>query len=298
VTLRDAYAAFAKTPERADFLGDVAQVVVDEATSGELGNPAKVARVLGAAAHEGHISLAFARPKERRLARNLATHGAAPHAGRRDVFEVTTSNVSANKLDYYLHRLFDYRITLDPDAPAGAPNATADVAVNLQNTAPTDGLPQVVAGPFEGQPGRFRAGELLSYVSVYTPMDLVTATVGGQPAVATQSDELGGHVISTYVDLHAQTAKTVNLRLAGRVPMRKGGWYELDLGHQPSLRPDRARVTLDVPDGWRIDRVSGGVSKPDASRATRSLELDRPTRIRIHVVRDGTNLWERLKAGD
>jgi len=298
VTLRDAYEAFAQTPERADFLGDVAQVVVDEATSGELGKPAQVARVLGAAAHEGHISLAFARPEEQRLARELAAHGGAPRGDRRDVFTVTTSNVSANKLDYYLRRVFDYRIELDPDAPADAPNATAEVSVNLQNTAPKDGLPQIVAGPYEGQPGRFHAGELLSYVSVYTPLDLVKATSGGQPANATQSDELGGHVVSTLVDVDAQTGTTLNLRLRGRVPVQRGRWYELDLGHQPSLQPDRARVTLEVPDGWRIDEVSGGVAKPDPRRATRSVSLDRPTTIRVHVVPDGTNLWQRLKTGD
>jgi UDP-N-acetylmuramyl pentapeptide phosphotransferase/UDP-N-acetylglucosamine-1-phosphate transferase len=298
VTLRDAYAEFAKTPERADFLGDVAQVVVDEATGGELGNPAKVARVLGAAAHEGHISLAFKRPDEQRLARQLAAHGGVPRSGRRDMFTVTTSNVSANKLDYYLRRVFDYRITLDPDAPEGGRNATADVSVNLENTAPRDGLPPIVAGPFQGQPGRFRAGELLSYVSVYTPLDLVKATVGGQPVIAAQGDELGGHVISTNVDVDAQSGKTLSLRLAGRVPVSKGRWYELDLGHQPSLQPDRARVTVEVPDGWRIDKVSGGVARPDPNRATRSLELDRPSTVRVHVVPDRTNLWQRMKTGD
>ena len=214
------------------------------------------------------------------------------------MFQVTTSNVSANKLDYYLRRVFDYQITLDPAASAGAPNAKADVSVSLQNTAPKNGLPQIVAGPFEGQPGRFRAGELLSYVSVYTPLDLVDATVSGQPAVATQSDELGGHVISTYLDVDAQSGKTLNLRLAGRVPVGRGGWYTLDLGHQPSLQPDRARVTLEVPAGWRIDRVSGGAAKSLDTQATRSLELDRPTRIRVHVVPDRSNLWERLKSGD
>ena len=51
VTLRDAYAEFAETPERADFLGDVAKVAVDKATSGNLGKPAQIAKVLGGAAH-------------------------------------------------------------------------------------------------------------------------------------------------------------------------------------------------------------------------------------------------------
>jgi hypothetical protein len=57
-------------------------------------------------------------------------------------------------------------------------------------------------------------------------------------------------------------------------------------------------VTLEVPAGWRIDRVSGGAAKSLDTQATRSLELDRPTRIRVHVVPDRSNLWERLKRGD
>ena len=71
VTLRDAYARFAETPERADFLSDVAQAAVDRATTGTLGRPANIAQVLGAAAHEGHIILGFARPEEQRLATQL-----------------------------------------------------------------------------------------------------------------------------------------------------------------------------------------------------------------------------------
>jgi hypothetical protein len=256
-----------------------------------------VARVLGAATHEGRIALAFARPEEQRLARQLAAHGGAPRPRKRDVLAVTTQNVSANKLDYYLRRAFDYRITLDPGAADDAPNARADVNVSLRNEAPTAGLPPIVAGPYEGQPGRFHYGQLLSYVSVYTPLDLVEATVGGQPAVVTQSDELGAHVISTNVDVDAQSNKTLNLRLQGRVPMRGNGWYELDLGHQASLQPDRSRVTVEVPDGWRIDKVSGGVVPSGPDRASRSIELDRPTTVRVHVVRSGVNLWERLKAG-
>ena len=61
VTLRDAYAAYPDTPDRADLLGDVARAAVDQATSTNLGKPAEIAKVLGAAAHEGHITLAFAR---------------------------------------------------------------------------------------------------------------------------------------------------------------------------------------------------------------------------------------------
>src|SRR5262249_22662878 len=127
VTLRDAYAAFANTPSRADFLGDVAQAVVGRATSGSLGKPAQVARALGAAAHEGHLSLAFTRPDEQRLARALQVDGAMPRTGRHDALEVTTSNVSANKLDYYLERTLDYRLALTPGKDGGPAAVTGEL---------------------------------------------------------------------------------------------------------------------------------------------------------------------------
>ncbi len=86
VTLRDAYAAFEDTPERADFLGDVAQVAVDAATNGNLGRPAQIAKVLGRAAHEG-IWCSRSRARRaapRRRARGLRADGpgAAPTRSR------------------------------------------------------------------------------------------------------------------------------------------------------------------------------------------------------------------------
>jgi UDP-N-acetylmuramyl pentapeptide phosphotransferase/UDP-N-acetylglucosamine-1-phosphate transferase len=299
VTLRDAYAEFAKTPERADFLGDVADVVVDEATTGELGKPARVAAVLGAAAHEGHLSLAFTRPEEQRLARRLEAAGAAPRGGAHDLLHVTTSNVSANKLDYYLRRNLDYRVTLTPGDRGEPARADGQVLVNLANTAPKDGagLPRTVAGPWEGQPGRFKAGQLLSLVSVYTPLDLVSAAIDGAPTGASQVEELGTHVITSYVDLEAGQARTLDLRLEGEVPVSEGGWYTLDLGHQPTLQPDRVRVSVSVPEGWRIDAVRGGLARIHDGRAARILSVDRPRTLRVHVVPQAANLWERLQAG-
>jgi hypothetical protein len=52
VTLRQAYDVFGADPSRADFLGDVTHQVVSRAT---LGSPAHIARLLDAAAKNGHI---------------------------------------------------------------------------------------------------------------------------------------------------------------------------------------------------------------------------------------------------
>ena len=138
VTLRDAYAKFAETPERADFLGDVAQAAVDRATSGTLGRPATIAQVLGGAAHEGHIILGFARPAEQRLAVQL---GIAEKMGpiASDAVAVTTSNVGGNKIDYYLQRTVEYHAHVVPNEKATQATVSGDLVVDLDNQAPATG---------------------------------------------------------------------------------------------------------------------------------------------------------------
>ena len=78
VTLRDAYATLgteAQTEERVDFLGDVAHAASTPRRPASSGSPATIAKALGAAAHEGHLVLAFARPDEQRLAEELDAAG-------------------------------------------------------------------------------------------------------------------------------------------------------------------------------------------------------------------------------
>ncbi len=148
-------------PSRVDLLGNIAQAAVDKATSGTLGSPAEIAKVLGAAAHAGHLTLAFTRPDEQRLAEQLDVAQAMPPV-RSDSFALTTSNVGANKIDYYLKRDVDYRVMLHPEDDLTEADAQADVAVDLDNTAPDAGLPQIVIGPFDP---RFTAGQNRSFIS-------------------------------------------------------------------------------------------------------------------------------------
>jgi hypothetical protein len=292
VTLSEAYAAFANTPERADFLGDVAQAVVDEATSGDLGDPASVAKVLGKAAHEGHLVLSFTRPGEQRLAGELQADGAL--ATGVDVLHVTNANFGGNKLDYYLTRDLDYRIEVRPDAVGRGAEAAGTLGVRFDNTAPADGLPRIVAGPYEGAPaGRFQEGENNSYVSVYTPLGLEGSTLDGQPVPMTTGDELGVQVYSTIVRLLPGQERTLQLDLSGRIRMERGGWYELSLGSQPLVNPGRARVSISVPDGWRITDTRG-LQSVLPFRAGGFVTLDHPTTIRVRIERDTESFWSRL----
>ena len=296
VTLRDAYDKLgteAQTDERVDFLGDVAHASVHAATTGTLGRPATIARALGAASHEGHLVLAFARPDEQRLAEEL---DAAGHVGtvRSDALAVTTSNFAANKIDYYLDRTIDYRVRLQPDSTGARATVTSDLDVGLANTAPAAGLPQIVIGPFDD---RFVAGLNRTFLSLYSPLAFGASSWNGTPAGVTPGVELDRNVLSMVRDLPAETTDTLTTRLTGDVVLDHG-WYDLEVVHQPTLNPDRVRVSIEVPDGWRIDKTRG-MRTTFARAAVRQFNLDRTTTMGVHLVRDPApwDLWGRLEAG-
>jgi hypothetical protein len=64
------------------------------------------------------------------------------------------------------------------------------------------------------------------------------------------------------------------------------------------VNPDRVQLSVDVPEGWRIDKARG-MERPFSRRASVSVALDRTRTYGVHVVRDpGTwDLWARLEAG-
>jgi UDP-N-acetylmuramyl pentapeptide phosphotransferase/UDP-N-acetylglucosamine-1-phosphate transferase len=294
VTLRDAYATFAATPDRADFLGDVAKAAVDKATTGRLGSPSKIAKTLGAAAHEGHLTLTFANPAEQRLATDLGVSGRLDPV-RSDAVAVTTSNFGGNKIDYYLQRSVDYRVRLSPDTQRDTAQAKADLSVVLENTAPDSGLPQIVIGPY--QPDRFVAGENRTLLSMYSPLDFAAVTVDGQPTPVTPGRERHRNVYSLLQAIPSKSQKTTDVKLDGRVNL-DDGWYTLEVRAQPTLNPDHLHVSVEVPAGWKIDRAPGMQTDYD-QRVSATLTQEKTTTFRVHLVRDKStqNLWDRLVSG-
>src|SRR5207244_10857134 len=117
VTLRQEYEVFADRALRENFLGNVAKAVWKHASSSRLGNPARVARVLGATARQGHLNLWFGQPKEQAVALTLGVGGDLPPVGS-DSLLVTTQNASANKVDYYAKGHTAYSVEI-PHDPAG-----------------------------------------------------------------------------------------------------------------------------------------------------------------------------------
>ncbi len=266
VTLSEAYAEFAETPERADFLGDVAQVAVDAATSGNLGRPAQIAKVLGAAAHSGHLILAFARPEEQQLAVELGVSGRMEPV-RSDAVALTSSNASANKIDYYLQRSLRYTVKLTPNARATEARVSSSLDVTLENTATATGLPQIVIGPYDP---RFYAGENRALVSIYSPLPVTGTEINDQKVDVSPGVEQGRNVYSLYTEIPAQSSSNIDTRLAGVVALHNG-WYEVEVRHQPMLLPDQVQVSVDVPKDGASTRLREWTDhSPGAPRARSS----------------------------
>jgi UDP-N-acetylmuramyl pentapeptide phosphotransferase/UDP-N-acetylglucosamine-1-phosphate transferase len=294
VTLRDAYAAYARTPDRADFLGDVARQAVDRATSGDLAGVAQISRVLGQAAHEGHLLLWFADPTAERIVQEIGVGGGITDVTG-DSLHVSATNAGANKLDYYLERTVRYALTLTPQPDWRTADAVGTIAVVLANGVPPSGLPQIVAGPYEGLTNTFVYGQNHVYQSVYTPLAATGVRVDGAAGGVEGGRELGRNVYSAYTDVFAQQTTDLTLDVAGTVPLRDGGWYDLTIQRQPTVHPDRVEVRIAVPDGYRIIDARGLTIEDGAAVGT--IDLTRTTTVRVRLGAAPGNLWDRLRSG-
>ncbi len=279
VTLNQAYVRFAgQRDERIDFLADVATASVDALRTARLGSPARIIAAVGDAARGGHINLWSAQPAEQALFDRLGV------AGRVDPVEsdsllVVNQNVAGNKLDYYLTRTTSYAVQLRPEGDGFA--VTSRLGAQLENRAPDD-LPRYVGGPFDR---RFTAGENRTFISVYAPLALVGATLDGSPLNLAAADELQRRVYSTFLSIGAGTTAALEVQMEGRVSAGPGGWYELDLLHQPLLTDQATTATFEVPDGWRIAEAEGATPEGER-RAVARLVPERDRTIRLRVVPD------------
>jgi hypothetical protein len=272
VLLHEQYVAL-EGDARENFLGEVIGAVWERTTRGDLPSPAVLARALAPAVRGRHIQLHSQRADEQASLRRLGAHGALPRSGG-DHLALVTDNASESKVDWFLRRALDYRLRYDPDSGA----AEATVTVTLTNDAPPSGLPDYVLG------GRVTlAGHNRQIVQVYTPLDLVAATVDGRPPPAGRRSlgRPGNRAHELDVIVPPGSAMTIELRLAGRLAGPPGRWT-LDLGRQSAVHPDDVTVTLDVADGWRIDTARGGLGGRGRT-ATARWELDRNVQLEAEI---------------
>jgi Protein of unknown function (DUF4012) len=279
VTLRAQYARFADQRTRKEFLGRVTRAVWTAAEHADLGDPSRLAEALGAAVAERHLSVWLARPDEQAVLQSLGLTGGVP-APTDDAFFSTAQNANATKLDFYASHSAAYAVTV---TPVDTSHATVRAAARLllRDDAPT-ALPSFVTG---GATGGSHAGDLESFVSLYSGLDVVRATRDGSPAALESGREFGRYVYSTFATVPRGGATRFDLSLQGRVPL-EDDWYRVRLLPQAGVRPERLDVVIRVPRGYVID-ASQGCHRDGERTCARSGSLTTAGAVAVHIRRHG-----------
>lgn len=222
--LREQYALFegdedAEEADRKDIFADLADETFDRLTSGDLPGPRSLARTLGSAVAGRHLVFRPFDEAPRPLVRRVQLDGGLVRPEASDLLHVTTGNTRANKLDAYLTRTVEADVAID-----GEGRLASTVTVSLRNAAVSDQLNDYVTGT-GGTPDGLAAGTNRMNLSVYSPWELRSVTVGGEPLPA-GSQRVGSLWRHTaIVEVPERSTVAVELELDGQ--WRPGEPYEL-----------------------------------------------------------------------
>ncbi|HVE46539.1 MAG TPA: DUF4012 domain-containing protein [Acidimicrobiales bacterium] len=277
--LFDQYLRFQAPTEstRVEFLGAATVAIWERLTSSTLPGPPDLAAALGPAVTGKHLLLHSRHRGEKRFLSLAGVGGALPEAPG-DMIAVINQNAGGNKLDWFLDRSIRYRAMVDP----ASGELRASVVVRLTNSAPASGLPPIVIDNLRGAP----PGHNHTYLSVLTPWALEGATVDGREVpMESQEEPAGRYAYSRELQIPPGTTVEVVLRLQGVLAGARN--YNLAVWRQPTVRPDRLDLDVELAPGWAATELRGLVPTGGASRFGMSNALDRDIVVGVGAERDG-----------
>jgi hypothetical protein len=260
-TLVHAYVRYEKDNDaRRAFLDEVARASFEAFRRTLPTNPAALIRNLGSAARGRHVQVYVADPAGQRAMAGLGLSGSSVAPSEGDYLMPVGVNAGGNKLDAFMERSVEWRVRLAADG-----SAKAAAALTLQNLAPQNGLPRYVVGPFDS---RFRKGvnEQIQTLYVAGGYGFSQASLDGRRVGAEAQAELGGLALTQAVGVPSGSAAILSYQLARENAATRLGddrlRYRLLLRPQATVRPDKAKVAVAAPDGWRFAAL------PDHARVT------------------------------
>lgn len=245
VLLKDQYIALdrgSNSTTRHDLLQEAVAIAFPKLLAGSLPGPRALGQHLAPAVRQGRLLFWTSHADDQPLLKRLGLDGGATPSVPGDYLAVTTQNGGNNKLDAYLQRSVDDRVSVDP----GTGHVTAKVTITLHNSAPSNGLPPIVAGSFAGSglpPATNR-----TWLSIYTPLGLTGATVEGSARLVASTPELGVNTYSTFVDIARGKTVTITVSLSGQVPI--GPRYSLQVRLQPLAGTEHYTFVVTPTAGW------------------------------------------------
>src|SRR4029079_15826728 len=123
----------------------------------------------------------------------------------------------------------------------------------LTNSAPADGLPEDVIGNRHEQP----PGTNHLFLTVYSALRALGATVDGRPAATGAASRFGLSAFTVVVDVAPGQTVTMTMQLTGTVA--RGDAYRLAVVRQPVVNPDRIDISVVGRSGFIVtdsDRIT------------------------------------------
>jgi UDP-GlcNAc:undecaprenyl-phosphate GlcNAc-1-phosphate transferase len=277
------------------FLGAVTQAAVTALATTPSADALALLRALAPAVDQRHLQLYLTNARDEAFASRSGAAGAFK-ATSGDQLLVTTQNASANKVDDDLQRSITYDLQLRPvGADLEGPNEAqvrGTIEVVLRNVAPVGGSGANSVGgggaSAAGLGSGMAPGEDRTFLSLYTPLTVVSASIAGEAVPLESGEELGQNVVSSYVDLPPGGSRTITFSVEGSVRLGRGGWYSLDLPHQPVANTDEVSVRLSVIGPWGLrPSPGGGVGRS----AVEVLSTDRSRSWAVQMLRQGPARW-------
>lgn len=255
--LVDQYREFAtQNSVRRDALSDVADQAISKLLTTDLPSPVVIAQAFGGVLTSGHLMIWSLRDDDVGPITRLGIGGALPEPVSDGTF-FTVNNAGPSKLDSFLQQSMSYRAFVDERSGQVA----ADVEIRLRNTLPNPSpLPDDLIGNTRGLP----LGTNRTLLTVYSPLQVVGATVGGQAQAFGTTAELGWLAHDTPVDIPPGGETVVRLRLAGTVGVNDG--YSWAFRPQPLVDTTRVQVEIKFRHGARSIRWNRDI--PTAIRLT------------------------------
>jgi hypothetical protein len=243
VLLLGQYVSNPAADERHDVLQSALRVGFERLTSGPLPSPKMLAAVLGPEVKQGRLLFWSSHPGDWALLDRLGLTGRFPQPGpASDVLAVTVANGGNSKIDAYLHQSVTDAVRYDP----ATGHVSSTVGIQLRNAAPSSGLPPYVIGSHLPD---LPQGTSLLWVSLYSPLHLTGAQLGGQPTTFSPgTPEDGVTAYSIYVTVPAQSTLSLTVTLDGSIT--PGNDYQVAVRQQPLANPQSYQLSVTPTKGW------------------------------------------------
>jgi hypothetical protein len=252
----EAYAAFEDQDERKLVLGATAASLFEEVFDViESDDVPATALMFAAMAADGHLRL-FSRDTavQEVFVRGGLAGELPPSTG--ESVGVFANNVAANKVDYFVERRIDHEVDLLADGVA-----RSTVTTTFTNTAPREGYPRHVLGPWADG---LEAGDV-RYLLQFTCS--ATCVIHEVPDDASnRGSEAGRPVRDLWVDIPSQASRSVRfVTTSGRAWEQVDGAIVLDLEHltQPTLFGIALTVRVAVPPEMTAVEIPEGATVED-----------------------------------